>query len=138
MSTCCSIDTYVALFSCFFNLFQLTEVDDFLLPGTDSTNGGFTLDFARPIEWICTCPLMQALGGWTRASERANASLRAGRATPGYPAARFSCSTMGSEMRLTALCPLATRARAPKGTPSTVPWVQLTGNELSKPSSSAK
>ena len=39
------------------------QVDDFLLPGTDDSNGGFTLDFARPIEWICTCPLMQAVGG---------------------------------------------------------------------------
>ena len=26
LQTCCTIDTYVALFSCFFNLFQLTEV----------------------------------------------------------------------------------------------------------------
>ena len=38
MGTCGSIDTHVALFSCFFNLFQLTEVDNMLLPHTDTGN----------------------------------------------------------------------------------------------------
>eukprot|EP00972_Heterocapsa_arctica_P095995 14162625-Heterocapsa_arctica.AAC.1 len=61
LQTCCAIDTYVAMFSAFFNIFQLTEVDNMMLPHTDSGNGGFTLDFARPIEWICTCPLMQVV-----------------------------------------------------------------------------
>ncbi|CAE8620256.1 unnamed protein product [Polarella glacialis] len=53
--TCCFLCTYVGAFSAFFNFFQLTEVDNFDLDRESS----FTLDFARPLEWIMTCPLMQ-------------------------------------------------------------------------------
>lgn len=55
LAVCCGICTYIACFSSFFNFFQLTEVQKFALPR--QTN--YTLDLARPIEWICTCPLLQ-------------------------------------------------------------------------------
>eukprot|EP00931_Biecheleriopsis_adriatica_P063533 TRINITY_DN38494_c0_g1_i1.p1 TRINITY_DN38494_c0_g1~~TRINITY_DN38494_c0_g1_i1.p1 ORF type:complete len:781 (+),score=173.08 TRINITY_DN38494_c0_g1_i1:72-2414(+) len=55
LTVCCMMTTYVAAFSAFFNFFQLTEVDDIMLPRATQ----FTLDLARPIEWICTCPIMQ-------------------------------------------------------------------------------
>jgi len=55
MTVCCFINTYVAVFSAFFNYFQLTGVDDLALPRASN----FTLDFARPLEWLVTCPLMQ-------------------------------------------------------------------------------
>eukprot|EP00445_Apocalathium_hangoei_P006828 CAMPEP_0203854946 /NCGR_PEP_ID=MMETSP0359-20131031/9366_1 /ASSEMBLY_ACC=CAM_ASM_000338 /TAXON_ID=268821 /ORGANISM="Scrippsiella Hangoei, Strain SHTV-5" /LENGTH=726 /DNA_ID=CAMNT_0050771453 /DNA_START=48 /DNA_END=2224 /DNA_ORIENTATION=+ len=55
LTVCCFINMYVSMFSTFFNIFQLTNVDDAILP----VPGGFTLDLARPIEWVLTCPLMQ-------------------------------------------------------------------------------
>jgi len=55
LTVCCFFSTYVSFFSAFFNFFQLTPVDDVLL----EASGNFTLDLARPIEWIMTCPLMQ-------------------------------------------------------------------------------
>jgi len=55
LTVCCFLNTYVAFFSTFFNFFQLTAVDDAVLPEA----GNFTLDLARPFEWIMTCPLMQ-------------------------------------------------------------------------------
>jgi len=55
LTVCCFLNTYVGFFSAFFNFFQLTQVDDAILPAND----GFTMDLARPIEWIMTCPLMQ-------------------------------------------------------------------------------
>mmetsp|Transcript_96999 Transcript_96999/g.250882 ORF Transcript_96999/g.250882 Transcript_96999/m.250882 type:complete len:867 (-) Transcript_96999:185-2785(-) len=57
LATCSAIDTYVALFSAFFNFFQLTEVDDLIIPRASS----FVLDFSRPVEWIVTCPMMQVV-----------------------------------------------------------------------------
>mmetsp|Transcript_149449 Transcript_149449/g.272045 ORF Transcript_149449/g.272045 Transcript_149449/m.272045 type:complete len:811 (-) Transcript_149449:185-2617(-) len=64
MSFSCNVCLFVTTFSCFFNFFQVTEVDNIAL--TDE-RAGFTLDLARPIEWIITCPLMQyvlvVLGG---------------------------------------------------------------------------
>jgi bacteriorhodopsin len=55
LNTCCQINTIVAAISCFLNLFQMTEVDNWALPGQRQ----FTVDACRPIEWILTCPLMQ-------------------------------------------------------------------------------
>merc|ERR1719410_2909064 len=55
LTTCCFINTYIGMFSAFFNFFQLTEVDDLILP--DKNN--YTIDIARPIMWMMTCPLMQ-------------------------------------------------------------------------------
>jgi len=55
LTVCCYINMYVAMFSTFFNIFQLTNVDDIVLP----VESGFNLDVARPIEWVLTCPLMQ-------------------------------------------------------------------------------
>lgn len=55
LSVCCFLGVYVGAFSAFFNFFQLTEVDDMALKREEN----FTLDLARPIEWILTCPLMQ-------------------------------------------------------------------------------
>jgi bacteriorhodopsin len=46
---------YVAMISAFCNLFQLTTVDDNLLPRQDN----YVVDMARPVEWILTCPFMQ-------------------------------------------------------------------------------
>lgn len=51
----CSILTYVATLSAFFNFFQLTGADDFYLEDADN----YSLDLARPLEWIATCPLLQ-------------------------------------------------------------------------------
>eukprot|EP00439_Symbiodinium_sp_Y106_P066531 s938_g10.t2 len=53
---CATISTAVALFSGFFNILQLTAIDDFDLPGRQSS---FTLNLSRPVEWILTCPIMQ-------------------------------------------------------------------------------
>mmetsp|Transcript_25722 Transcript_25722/g.60279 ORF Transcript_25722/g.60279 Transcript_25722/m.60279 type:complete len:903 (+) Transcript_25722:36-2744(+) len=53
---CATISTAVALFSGFFNILQLTAIDDFDLPGRSST---FTLNLSRPVEWLATCPIMQ-------------------------------------------------------------------------------
>jgi len=64
----CFILTYVATLSCFFNFIQLTGADDFYIPGSDN----YTIDLARPIEWIVTCPLLQlvlVLIGGTRIPE---------------------------------------------------------------------
>jgi len=58
LTTCCFLSTYVAFFSCFFNYFQLTAVDDLVLTGPGGEKN-YTLDLARPCEWIMTCPLMQ-------------------------------------------------------------------------------
>ena len=55
-AVCATISTAVALFSGFFNILQLTAIDDFDLPGRQS---GFSLNLARPIEWLMTCPIMQ-------------------------------------------------------------------------------
>lgn len=54
LTTCCFISIYVSCFSAFFNFFQLTEIQRLVLPVQ-----GFTLDLARPVEWVMTCPLMQ-------------------------------------------------------------------------------
>ena len=55
-AVCATISTAVALFSGFFNILQLTAIDDFDLPGRENN---FTLNLSRPIEWIATCPIMQ-------------------------------------------------------------------------------
>eukprot|EP00930_Biecheleria_cincta_P031915 TRINITY_DN22130_c0_g3_i1.p1 TRINITY_DN22130_c0_g3~~TRINITY_DN22130_c0_g3_i1.p1 ORF type:complete len:781 (-),score=173.96 TRINITY_DN22130_c0_g3_i1:49-2391(-) len=55
LTVCCFLGVYVGSFSAFFNFFQLTEVDNFMLDRQSS----FTLDFSRPLEWMMTCPLMQ-------------------------------------------------------------------------------
>eukprot|EP00929_Paragymnodinium_shiwhaense_P026510 TRINITY_DN1576_c0_g1_i5.p1 TRINITY_DN1576_c0_g1~~TRINITY_DN1576_c0_g1_i5.p1 ORF type:complete len:763 (+),score=260.78 TRINITY_DN1576_c0_g1_i5:236-2524(+) len=55
LTVCCFINTYVGVFSAFFNFFQITEVDNIPIP----RDSQFVLDFARPVEWILTCPLMQ-------------------------------------------------------------------------------
>mmetsp|Transcript_40629 Transcript_40629/g.102071 ORF Transcript_40629/g.102071 Transcript_40629/m.102071 type:complete len:963 (+) Transcript_40629:123-3011(+) len=55
LTVCCFLNTYVGFFSAFFNFFQLTDVDDAVLPNSES----FTLDLSRPIEWVMTCPIMQ-------------------------------------------------------------------------------
>jgi len=57
LGACAFITSYIACFSSFFNFLQLTEVDDVTLPGTDNV----VVEFARPVEWICTCPLMQLI-----------------------------------------------------------------------------
>jgi len=46
----------VSIFSAFFNFFQVTEWDNIVL---DNRSVPFVLDLARPVEWICTCPIMQ-------------------------------------------------------------------------------
>ncbi|CAE7396171.1 hisS [Symbiodinium natans] len=53
---CATISTAVALFSGFFNILQLTAIDDFDLPGRANN---FNLNLSRPVEWILTCPIMQ-------------------------------------------------------------------------------
>ncbi|CAK9108915.1 Histidine--tRNA ligase (Fragment) [Durusdinium trenchii] len=55
-AVCATISTAVALFSGFFNILQLTAIDDFELPGRENN---FSLNLSRPIEWIATCPIMQ-------------------------------------------------------------------------------
>jgi len=55
-AVCATISTAVALFSGFFNILQLTAIDDFDLPGRASA---FSLNLSRPVEWIATCPIMQ-------------------------------------------------------------------------------
>lgn len=57
LHVCCQINTIVAAISAFLNFFQLTEVDNFLLP--TGRNESYSVDVARPLEWILTCPLMQ-------------------------------------------------------------------------------
>jgi hypothetical protein len=44
-------------FSGFFNILQMTGLDDFDLPRSSS----FTLDLSRPVEWLLTCPVMQLI-----------------------------------------------------------------------------
>merc|ERR1719174_3110111 len=51
---CVTINLYICFFSCLFNVIQLAEWDDVQIPSVNAT-----LDLARPIEWILTCPLMQ-------------------------------------------------------------------------------
>ena len=55
-NVCATLSTAVALFSGFFNIMQLTGIDDFDIPGY---TGGFVLQLARPVEWILTCPILQ-------------------------------------------------------------------------------
>eukprot|EP00435_Cladocopium_sp_Y103_P074709 s443_g50.t1 len=55
-AVCATISTAVALFSGFFNILQLTAIDDFDLPGRENN---FSLNLSRPVEWIATCPIMQ-------------------------------------------------------------------------------
>jgi len=79
------MNTYVAIFSATFNFFQLTELDNFVLPRSTT----FVLDMSRPVEWMCTCPLMQA-----------GLVLMAGDAVPDYrlwmmPLLSFSVLTLG-------------------------------------------
>eukprot|EP00929_Paragymnodinium_shiwhaense_P031167 TRINITY_DN17531_c0_g1_i1.p1 TRINITY_DN17531_c0_g1~~TRINITY_DN17531_c0_g1_i1.p1 ORF type:complete len:934 (-),score=255.29 TRINITY_DN17531_c0_g1_i1:88-2889(-) len=50
-----TINTAVCLFSGFFNILQLTSIDDFVLPRSTT----FVLDLSRPVEWVLTCPIMQ-------------------------------------------------------------------------------
>eukprot|EP00929_Paragymnodinium_shiwhaense_P074564 TRINITY_DN3816_c0_g1_i1.p1 TRINITY_DN3816_c0_g1~~TRINITY_DN3816_c0_g1_i1.p1 ORF type:complete len:900 (+),score=338.63 TRINITY_DN3816_c0_g1_i1:160-2859(+) len=50
-----TINTATALFSGFFNILQLTTIDDFVLPRSTT----FVLDLSRPVEWVLTCPTMQ-------------------------------------------------------------------------------
>jgi len=55
-AVCATLSTAVALFSGFFNILQLTAIDDISIPGY---TGGFVLQIGRPIEWVLTCPLLQ-------------------------------------------------------------------------------
>ncbi|CAE7348953.1 hop [Symbiodinium sp. KB8] len=55
-AVCATLSTAVALFSGFFNIMQLTGIDDFDIPGY---SGGFVLQLARPVEWVLTCPILQ-------------------------------------------------------------------------------
>merc|ERR1719265_154927 len=55
LSIATTINTAVCLFSGFFNILQLTTIDDFSLPRAQT----FVLDLSRPVEWILTCPIMQ-------------------------------------------------------------------------------
>eukprot|EP00927_Polykrikos_kofoidii_P001544 TRINITY_DN10584_c0_g1_i1.p1 TRINITY_DN10584_c0_g1~~TRINITY_DN10584_c0_g1_i1.p1 ORF type:complete len:1357 (-),score=328.49 TRINITY_DN10584_c0_g1_i1:29-4099(-) len=55
LSVCVTINCAAALLSGFFNILQLTEVDDFVLPRPTF----FVLDLSRPIEWIVTSPILQ-------------------------------------------------------------------------------
>eukprot|EP00933_Yihiella_yeosuensis_P023736 TRINITY_DN1846_c0_g1_i2.p1 TRINITY_DN1846_c0_g1~~TRINITY_DN1846_c0_g1_i2.p1 ORF type:complete len:960 (-),score=232.31 TRINITY_DN1846_c0_g1_i2:266-3073(-) len=50
-----TICTAVCLFSGFFNILQMTKLDDFDLPRSTK----FTLDLSRPVEWVFTCPILQ-------------------------------------------------------------------------------
>jgi len=50
-----SICVALSLFSGFFNILQMTGLDDFELPRSEN----FTLDLSRPLEWLLTCPLQQ-------------------------------------------------------------------------------
>mmetsp|Transcript_52004 Transcript_52004/g.116699 ORF Transcript_52004/g.116699 Transcript_52004/m.116699 type:complete len:896 (-) Transcript_52004:56-2743(-) len=56
-ATAITISIAVCLFSGFFNILQMTGIDNFDLPR--STN--FTLDLSRPVEWLLTCPVMQLI-----------------------------------------------------------------------------
>ncbi|CAE7376711.1 hop [Symbiodinium pilosum] len=55
-AVCATLSTAVCLFSGFFNILQLTGIDDFEIPGY---TGGFVLQLARPVEWVLTCPILQ-------------------------------------------------------------------------------
>mmetsp|Transcript_63425 Transcript_63425/g.148964 ORF Transcript_63425/g.148964 Transcript_63425/m.148964 type:complete len:833 (+) Transcript_63425:61-2559(+) len=55
-ATAITISIAVCLFSGFFNILQLTAIDDISIPGY---TGGFVLQIGRPIEWVLTCPLLQ-------------------------------------------------------------------------------
>jgi bacteriorhodopsin len=52
---CMTICTALSLFSGFFNILQLTEINKVDLPRSTK----YSLDIARPIEWVLTCPLIQ-------------------------------------------------------------------------------
>jgi len=52
---CSYICAYIAMFSAFFNFFQLTDVQRYAIPRPSN----YVLDLARPVEWIFTCPLIQ-------------------------------------------------------------------------------
>ncbi|CAE8592496.1 unnamed protein product [Polarella glacialis] len=54
-NTVCTIAAAIALFSGFFNVLQMTGLDNFDLPRSTK----YTLDLARPVEWLLTCPLIQ-------------------------------------------------------------------------------
>lgn len=55
LNVCCTINCMVAAISAALNFFQITEVDNWMLPGTRD----MVVDVARPLEWILTCPMMQ-------------------------------------------------------------------------------
>lgn len=56
LSVCCQLSLVVSAISAFLNFFQLTELDNWTLPGKRDQ---FVVDTSRPIEWILTCPVMQ-------------------------------------------------------------------------------
>lgn len=58
LQVCANLSTIVASISAFMNFFQLTEVDNWALP---STNSEYVVDVCRPLEWILTCPVMQLI-----------------------------------------------------------------------------
>jgi len=58
-AVCATISTAVALLSGFFNILQLTAIDDFEIPGRGASTHSYTLQLARPVEWIMTCPILQ-------------------------------------------------------------------------------
>ncbi|CAE8697539.1 unnamed protein product [Polarella glacialis] len=53
--TACTIATAICLFSGFFNILQMTGLDNFDLPRSST----YTLDLSRPVEWLLTCPIIQ-------------------------------------------------------------------------------
>lgn len=55
LSVCITLCVVVALFSGFFNLMQITSLNKIPLP----RSSGYTMNIARPIEWLLTCPIMQ-------------------------------------------------------------------------------
>eukprot|EP00931_Biecheleriopsis_adriatica_P033536 TRINITY_DN1946_c0_g1_i4.p1 TRINITY_DN1946_c0_g1~~TRINITY_DN1946_c0_g1_i4.p1 ORF type:complete len:892 (+),score=227.85 TRINITY_DN1946_c0_g1_i4:72-2747(+) len=55
--TSLTISVAVCLFSGFFNILQMTALDDFELPRSTT----FTLDLSRPVEWLLTCPVLQLI-----------------------------------------------------------------------------
>jgi len=58
LDACCKLNIIVAAISAFLNFFQLTEIDNFILP-SQRAELKYTVDVARPVEWILTCPLLQ-------------------------------------------------------------------------------
>lgn len=55
LSVSITLCVVVALFSGFFNLMQITSLNKIPLP----RSSGYTMNIARPIEWLLTCPIMQ-------------------------------------------------------------------------------